>query len=317
MGIAGNAWRSLPSGGTSSILGVCQGTTFEPVEAPMRSNIFRKLRRSVAALLFVAATGGAFVFAGPAAAQQSMAGSEKIWNALKGDVLGDRPILLDTGLIRIEAPKRAQDAALVPVDIYIDPAKAAGVKTVTMVIDVNPAPVAATFQLGKDSGVTHLATRVRVNDYSWLRVIAETDSGELHMSQTFVKASGGCSAPAVKNSKEALASMGQMKLRQFAPPKESMTKAQELQLLIRHPNNSGLQRDPLTQYFIPAHFVQNLSISQGDRLILSMEGGISISEDPNFRFDFAVHGTDDIQVEAVDTDGKVFTDKWPLDPTGL
>ena len=316
MGIAGNAWRSLPSGRTGSILGMCQGTTFEPVEAPMRSNIFRKLRRSVAAILFVAAAGGVLVFAGPAAAQQSMAGSEKIWNALKGDVLGDRPILLDTGLIRIEAPKRAQDAALVPVDIYIDPAKAAGVKTVTMVIDVNPAPVAATFQLGKDSGVTHLATRVRVNDYSWLRVIADTDSGELHMSQTFVKASGGCSARRSRTRKRRWPD-GADELRQFAPPKESMTKAQELQLMIRHPNNSGLQRDPLTQYFIPAHFVQNLSISQGDRLILSMEGGISISEDPNFRFDFAVHGTDDIQVEAVDTDGKVFTDKWPLDPTGL
>ena len=96
-----------------------------------------------------------------------------------------------------------------------------------------------------------------------------------------------------------------------------MTKAQELQLMIRHPNNSGLQRDPITQYFIPAHFVQNLSISQGDRLILAMEGGISISEDPNFRFDFAVHGADDIRVEAVDTDGKVFSDQWPLDPTGL
>jgi sulfur-oxidizing protein SoxY len=284
----------------------------------MQSNIFRKLRRSVATLLVAAATGSALVcLAGPSAAQQSMAGSEKIWAALKGDVLGDRPILLDTGLIRIEAPKRAQDAALVPVDIYLDPAKASGVKKVTMVIDVNPSPVAATFHIGKDAGVTHLATRVRVDDYSWLRVIAETESGELHMSQTFVKASGGCSAPAVKNSKEALASMGQMKLRQFAPPKESMTKAQELQLMIRHPNNSGLQRDPLTQYFIPAHFVQNLSILQGERLILSMEGGISISEDPNFRFDFAVHGTDDIRVEAVDTDGKVFTDKWPLDPTGL
>ena len=70
-----------------------------------------------------------------------------------------------------------------------------------------------------------------------------------------------------------------------------MTKAQELQLMIRHPNNSGLQRDPLTQYFIPAHFVQTLSISQADRPILSMEGGISISEDPNFRFDFTAQGT--------------------------
>ncbi|TIM77540.1 MAG: quinoprotein dehydrogenase-associated SoxYZ-like carrier, partial [Mesorhizobium sp.] len=226
-------------------------------------------------------------------------------------------ILVDSGVVRIEAPKRAQDAAIVPVDIYIDPAKApAGIKSVTLIIDVNPAPVAATFEIGKDAGVTHLSTRVRVDDYSYLRAIAETQSGELHMAQTFVKASGGCSAPALKNQDEAMATMGQMKLRQF-PPQETMTKAQELQLMIRHPNNSGLQRNPLTQYFIPAHFVQKLSVSQADRLILSMEGGISISEDPNFRFDFTAHGTGQIQVEAIDTDGKVFRNQWPLEATGL
>jgi sulfur-oxidizing protein SoxY len=256
-------------------------------------------------------------YSGSARAQQTMASSEKIWTGLKSDVFGDRAILADTGLIRIEAPKRAQDAALVPVDIYIDPSKAPeGVKAVTMIIDVNPAPVAATFTFGKDAGVTHLSTRVRVNDYSWIRAIAETANGELHMAQTFVKASGGCSAPAVKNTAEAMASMGKMKLRQFPEP-ETMSKAEELQLMIRHPNNSGLQRDPLTQYFIPAHFVQKLTISQADRPILSMEGGISISEDPNFRFDFDVQGNGEIRVEAVDTDGKVFKDQWPLEATGL
>ncbi|MGI6851236.1 quinoprotein dehydrogenase-associated SoxYZ-like carrier [Mesorhizobium sp. 1B3] len=252
-----------------------------------------------------------------ALAQQTMASSDKLWDSMKSDVFGERPILIDTGLVRIEAPKRAQDAALVPVDIFIDPAKAPeGVKSVTMIIDANPAPVAATFQLGKEAGVTHLSTRVRVNDYSYLRAIAETEGGELHMARTFVKASGGCSAPAVKNQAEARASMGKMKLRQF-PAAETMSKAQELQLMIRHPNNSGLQRDPLTQYFIPAHFVQKLSISQDDRLILSMEGGISISEDPNFRFDFAAHGGGDIRVEATDTDGKVFRNQWPLEAAGL
>lgn len=265
-------------------------------------------------LVFLAA---ATLTGSTAFAQQTMASSDKLWDGMKGDVFGQRPILMDTGIVRIEAPKRAQDAALVPVDIFIDPAKAPeGIKSVTMIIDVNPAPVAATFQFGKEAGVTHLSTRVRVNDYSYLRAIAETESGELHMARTFVKASGGCSAPAVKNQAEARASMGKMKLRQF-PAAETMSKAQELQLMIRHPNNSGLQRDPLTQYFIPAHFVQKLSISQDDRLILSMEGGISISEDPNFRFDFAAQGGGDIRVEATDTDGKVFRDQWPLEATGL
>jgi sulfur-oxidizing protein SoxY len=267
-------------------------------------------------LVIIIAVASLAGFADVASAQQTMASSDKIWGELKGDVFGDRPIVSDTGLVRIEAPKRAQDAALVPVDIYIDPAKAPeGIKAVTMIIDVNPAPVAATFTLGKDAGVTHISTRVRVNDYSWLRAIAETGSGELHMTKTFVKASGGCSAPAVKNTDEALAAMGKMKLRQFAEP--AMSKVQELQLMIRHPNNSGFQRDPITQYFIPAHFVQKLSISQDDRLILAMEGGISISEDPNFRFDFKAGSGSDIKVEATDTDGKVFKDAWPLEATGL
>ncbi|TIX06447.1 MAG: quinoprotein dehydrogenase-associated SoxYZ-like carrier [Mesorhizobium sp.] len=277
----------------------------------------RQLALPLAAIFAAIILGTLFGSSGAAHAQQTAASSDRIWQDLKGDVFGDRAILIDTGVVRVEAPKRAQDAAIVPVDIYIDPAKAPdGIKSVTLIIDVNPAPVAATFQIGKDAGVTHLSTRVRVNDYSYLRAIAETQSGELHMAQTFVKASGGCSAPAVKNQDEAIATMGQMKLRQF-PPQETMTKAQELQLMIRHPNNSGLQRNPLTQRFIPAHFVQKLSISQADRPILSMEGGISISEDPNFRFDFTAQGTGDIQVEAIDTDGKVFRDQWPLEATGL
>jgi sulfur-oxidizing protein SoxY len=279
----------------------------------------RQLALPLAAIFaaIILAVGTLFGSSGAANAQQTTASSDRIWQDLKGDVFGDRAILVDTGVVRVEAPKRAQDAAIVPVDIYIDPAKAPdGIKSVTLIIDVNPAPIAAAFQIGKDAGVTHLSTRVRVNDYSYLRAIAETQGGELHMAQTFVKASGGCSAPAVKNQDEAMATMGQMKLRQF-PPQETMTKAQELQLMIRHPNNSGLQRNPLTQYFIPAHFVQKLSISQAGRPILSMEGGISISEDPNFRFDFTAHGSGEIQVEAIDTDGKVFRNQWPLEATGL
>lgn len=273
---------------------------------------------AVAALAMLCLCAGPLIgFAPPAAAQQTMATSDAIWDGLKGDVFGDRPIQTGTGLVGIEAPKRAQDAAIVPVDITIDPAKApGGIKSLTLIIDVNPSPVAATFEIGKDAGVTHVSTRVRVNDYSYLRAIAETQDGELHMVKTFVKASGGCSAPAVKNMDEALKTMGQMKLRQFAAT-ETQSKEPELQLMIRHPNNSGLQRDPLTQYFIPAHFIQKVSVWQGDRPILSMEGGISISEDPNFRFDYKVSGSDEIHAEAIDTRGKEFRDQWPLTAAGL
>lgn len=267
------------------------------------------------ALLVVASLGA---MAGSAHAQAVDARSQAAWASLKTDVFEDREISVDDGLVRIQAPKRAQDAAIVPVDIFIDPARfPGGVKTLTLIVDMNPSPVAATFQFGENAGVTHLSTRLRVDDYSYLRAIAETGSGQLHMAQTFVKASGGCSAPAVKNQTEAEKTMGQMKLRQFAAQEQAGGKRSDLQLMIRHPNNSGLQKDPLTQYFIPPHFVHKLSVSQGERQIFSMEGGISISEDPNFRFDYTSDGKGEIRAEAIDTDGKVYHDQWPLEAAGL
>jgi sulfur-oxidizing protein SoxY len=38
-----------------------------------------------------------------------------------------------------------------------------------------------------------------------------------------------------------------------------------------------------------------------------MTGGISISEDPNFRFTYAAGSDETLEVTATDTEGKVFT----------
>ena len=274
------------------------------------------------AWVIAAVVAGAVMIAGvpgTARAQTAQAVSSEIWDSLKPDVFGNRPIQVGMGVIQIVAPKRAQEAGLVPIDIQIDPAKADGtITSITLIIDVNPSPLAAIFQFGENSGVTKLSTRVRVNDYSYVRAIAETTTGKLHMAETFVKASGGCSAPAVKNQDEAKASLGVMKLRQFPPQEGTPASARrELQLMIRHPNHSGFQMDQVTRYFIPPHFVNKVKVSQDGLLILKMEGGISISEDPNFRFDFIAKSGGEIEVEAADTDGQVFRGKWPIEATGL
>ena len=113
-------------------------------------------------------------------------------------------------------------------------------------------------------------------------------------SKTYVKASGGCSAPAAKNADEARGRLGQMRYRQFARPDEGPASgAREAQIMIGHPNNSGLQMDQVTQLYIPAFFVNELRLWQDDRLLLAMEGGISISEDPNIRFTYVSNGAND------------------------
>ena len=237
------------------------------------------------------------------------------------DALWPGEAMLASGLVTLEAPERAEDAALVPVTIAtaLPEGDDRRVERLTVVVDENPSPVAATFTLGEGAEVEAISTRLRVDAYTPIHVVAELSDGSLHVAERFVKASGGCSAPALKDADDAMASLGRMKLRLFdAAPEPTLSEAAdsaEAQLMIRHPNASGLQRDPLTLYPIPAHFVQEVVISQGGAPILAMEGGISISEDPSFRFTYASTG-EPIHARAVDTEGAVFEGEWPGTPEG-
>jgi sulfur-oxidizing protein SoxY len=178
--------------------------------------------------------------------------------------------------------------------------------------------MAARFELGPDASVSEISTRVRVNNYTDVHAVAELSDGQLYMTKTYVKASGGCSAPAAKNAEEAKGKLGQIRFRQFAKPSEGPTSgAREAQIMIGHPNNSGLQMDQLTQLYIPPFFVNELRVWQDDSLVLAMEGGISISEDPNIRFTYVPNGARRFRVEAKDTDGHVFQNEWKVDGSGI
>jgi len=234
--------------------------------------------------------------------------SDATWTAIKPAIFGDKAID-DAAAATLDAPARAEDAALVPIDIHI--ARPAGgapaVKAVTLVVDENPSPQVATFTLGEGGGKFDLSTRIRVNSYSYVRLIAETSDGKLHMTKAFVKAAGGCSAPAVKDPAEAKADLGKMRFRVFAD-----TGRNEAQVQIHHPNYSGLQMDQVTRLYTPAWFIQTLTVSQGAKVLFSMNGGISVSEDPTFRFTYAPNG-EAVTVVAKDTQGNVFKQSFPAD----
>ena len=242
------------------------------------------------------------------------------WPGLVQDIFSNRAINDGTGMIAIEMPYRAEDAAIVPVTLRatLPPGDARRVLAITLVIDQNPAPMAARFELGQDSSVSEISTRVRVNNYTDVHAVAELSDGKLYMAKTYVKASGGCSAPAAKNIEEAKGKLGQMRFRQFAKPSEGPTSGvREAQIMIGHPNNSGLQMDQVTQLYIPPFFINELRVWQDDRLILAMEGGISISEDPNIRFTYVPNGAKRFRVEAKDTEGHVFQNEWKVDGSGI
>ncbi|WP_306144960.1 quinoprotein dehydrogenase-associated SoxYZ-like carrier [Roseibium sp. MMSF_3412] len=237
---------------------------------------------------------------------------EGSWSELQGDIVGDIVPKPAQGILDLDAPYRAHDAATVPIVIHQSSANAPSIGKALLIIDENPAPVAAELTFGAAMHPIDMEIRVRVNQYSNVRVVAETTDGPV-MAGRFVKASGGCSAPATKSPELAMSQMGQIRAKHFTPNVDKSTNRREAQIMIRHPNYSGLQRDQVTQLFISAHFVNYIEVRQGEETLFTLEGGISLSENPVIRFQYTDNGTDDLVIRAEDTEGNEWLKTIPKD----
>jgi sulfur-oxidizing protein SoxY len=269
------------------------------MEDTMVQAAFHRMMLPGALALMIAATAGGW-------SRTSAADEEDIWPALQADLFGSRTAVEDATAVTLDAPYRADDAALVPLTVHIPAAMAPNVKSLKLVIDKNPAPLVADFAFGKAAGAGErtLETRVRVDMYSNIRAIIETNDGKLQMATKFVKAAGGCSAPALKDTDAVLAEAGRMQIKSFETAAASPVR--EGQLMIRHPQYSGLQLNQATGYYIPAKFIRAIDVTRGSELVFHMEGGISLSENPNIRFTYGAAKDETIEVTAQDTDGRTF-----------
>ncbi len=248
---------------------------------------------------------GMGMIAGPARAEAS-----DPWPALAAQLFHNKRIGSGAGVIALDAPQRALDAALVPIAIDLVPSAKRQVHRLTLIIDGNPSPVAAVFELGPASGIDHIATHVRVDDYTTIHVVAEMSDGELLVVGRFVMGTGGCSAPALTRTADAIP-LGTMRWHLFPRSADAPPDTHEAELVIRHPNYSGLQMDQLTRLYIPADFIQTLRVWQGERLLLDVVGGISLSQNPQFGFRFRLQGNAPFRADAMDTKGNRFHAEFP------
>lgn len=222
------------------------------------------------------------------------------WIELKPSFFGDKEIVTGEKIISLDAPKRAHDSAIVPIVVHAQD-DARKIKRVHLIVDKNPLPLAGVFNFSesKRSAWQSFETRIRINEYTHVRAIAELDDGTLHMTSRFVKASGGCSAPAMADLGAAIANAGKMrillddisgtdKVAAFLPEGERATS--EATIKISHPNNSGMQFDQISRNYIPAFFVHSIVVELEGEELLNVETNFSMSENPVVRFQFANPG---------------------------
>ena len=239
--------------------------------------------------------------------------ASEIWKKVRASLFEARPITTAAAdMLVLDVPLRAEDAAIVPIAIRtrLPQTAARYVEKLYLIIDNNPSPISAIFTFTPLSGRADIETRVRVDEYTFVRAVAEMNDGSLSMTTRWVKASGGCSAPPGKDQAAALASLGKMKFR--VEGDASSRQPILVQLMISHPNNSGMVMDQSTRQFTPANYVRQINVTYGGQPVMSADLDFSISENPNLRFYFVPDGRSRLAAEVLDSRDQSFKSSLDL-----
>lgn len=227
-----------------------------------------------------------------AIAQEDSQPSGSAWAFLRAKYYGDRSMgLVDENYMSLEVPGNTPDPASTPLTLRFSDNAQHRIKRLRVFVDNNPSPLVATFDFTQ-TPLTEIDMHVRIDRFTSVRAVAETADGGLEMRSAWVKASGGCSAPPTGASQGS--ALGQIKLRPAADDKSILVS-------IRHPNSSGFQIDPRTGDSIPAHYISHILVNSGGVPLVSAETGISVSENPTFRFASDKSLALPVSVEAVDS----------------
>jgi len=234
------------------------------------------------------------------------------WDSLKSQLFDKRDIIVDAGIIQIDAPARAFDAARVPITLRtLKPqTESSYIAKLYLVVDQNPVPVAATFNFEPNKGWNTINTELRVNEYSEIRVLAELNTGEVHMAHSFIKAVGGCSAPPSSYERSDKNSLGRFDggVDRFINPKQPAA----ARFRLSHPNASGMQFDQFTRTYIPPHYIHTIKATFNGKALFTVDTNFSLSQDPVLGFNFKPESDGELSIEAIDSKSQTYKESWVL-----
>jgi sulfur-oxidizing protein SoxY len=220
------------------------------------------------------------------------------WERLAAKLFPGRTLRAGREVVQLTVPLRAAYGASVPVKIAskLPQRPDLHVRRLWVVVDKNPSPIAAVLDLTPEVGQADFETRLRVDEYSHVRVVSELSNGTLHTDSRYVKTSGGCSAPP---NRDALHLIGRTVFKLPQAPVFDAPNAADVTVV--HPNDTGFELNQVTVMYIPPHFVRSIKVSYAQRRIFDAELDFSVSENPTWRFHFVPHGRGELRAEVTDS----------------
>jgi sulfur-oxidizing protein SoxY len=249
----------------------------------------------------------------PIVALPAAAGSA--WDEIRPGVFGTRTIHPAGDLVTLTAPTRPTDQRAVPIAVEAAFKDGRTVHAVTLIVDENPSPVAAVFEIGGKRDHLRLATNLRLNAGTDVRAIVEASDGELYMADRFVKFAGGqaaCSAPPSGSPEEIAANMGKMTFEALGKRGAVTEITPAARLTVNHPNHTGMVLDQLTLLYVPLRIITDMEVVQGEERVLAMKGSMTMSQNPVVDFDYRVNGAETMHVLVRDSAGASWERSFPI-----
>ena len=255
----------------------------------------RHALQSLAALALTPGAGQAAVGGLPSAAHDA---SSAEWERLSRQLFAGRALIADQARVQLIVPLRAAYGASVPVKVIskLPQRSELYVRKLMLVVDKNPSPVALALDLSTEVGQADFETRLRVDEYSHVRVVSELSNGELHTDSRYVKTSGGCSAPP---NRDALHLIGKTLLKVAGQVRMEQPTGADLTII--HPNDTGFELNQVTVMYIPPYFVRSIKVTYAQRKVFDAELDFSVSENPTLRFNFVPRGRGELRAEVTDS----------------
>ncbi len=228
----------------------------------------------------------------------------KLWPVMKEAFFEKRPIT-EVTFMKIDAPRRAESGAQVPVTYSIDNAAANGVKITKLYafVDANPIPLTATYHLTDALGNFQLSTRIRFETDAYVRLVGETADGKLYLASREIRAAGGCGGTVENDEAATRAAAGKIKMKVDEVKIGAATPAT---FNIKHVMRTGLQRDLVSQGFVPPFYINKTEFKYNGKPVMTVDVGVGTAEDPYFKFNFVPTEPGKLEVLATDNEGKTF-----------